>query len=444
MLNNSGAGLGGLTAAAVIGQQATDVLIDVYEAKAEVSVLGAPIAIWKRSWQVLQGMGLEDEVRTRGIPLPREGEGRGPVFRKSDKPEGGFEFHSHILPYGPTALPRAILTQILQAKLQQKTTTIHTSKRLVNYQRDLVTGLITLNFADGSTATTDILIGADGVHSAVRASMFKELINSPTTTASDSNDYKKYIDPIWSGMYAYRCTVPADKLKEHYPDHPALGPPKIVSSASHFVSHQVHGNLINLVCYSTAAEEGAIYGEAWVTDVGKEEVLKHYTNWEPSARQLLELLEKPSRWAIHIVPALPFEISTSVALIGDAAHAMAPHQGVGGGQAIEVSWWISSFDAYVLGRLLAHSQTTRENVQQALIAYQTIRQPISQAALENSRINGLLYEFKHPDYPVGQQATYADMKQLSTAIVKSFEWLAGGNCDDDLERAIGLLVNVAA
>lgn len=59
----------------MIGQHAPDIIIDLYEAKETISVIGAPIAIWKRSWQVLQGMGLEEEVRKRGIPLPKDGEG---------------------------------------------------------------------------------------------------------------------------------------------------------------------------------------------------------------------------------------------------------------------------------------------------------------------------------------------------------------------------------
>ena len=174
--------------------------------------------------------------------------GRGPVFRKSDQPGDGFEFHSHVFPCeyytyvkfcyssrkidGPTGLPRPVLIQILKETLQPKTTTIHTSKRLLNYERDPTTGVITLTFSDGSTATADCLIGADGVHSATRASIFRQLIDSPGTPPSSAESYKKYIDPIWSGMYAYRCTVPADKLKESYPNHAALGPPKIVRPSS--------------------------------------------------------------------------------------------------------------------------------------------------------------------------------------------------------------------
>lgn len=49
--------------------------IDIYEAKPEVSTIGAGIAIWKRSWQVLQDMGLDEEMKKRGLPTPREGEG---------------------------------------------------------------------------------------------------------------------------------------------------------------------------------------------------------------------------------------------------------------------------------------------------------------------------------------------------------------------------------
>ncbi|KAF8884268.1 hypothetical protein CPB84DRAFT_1850693 [Gymnopilus junonius] len=112
------------------------------------------------------------------------------------------------------------------------------------------------------------------------------------------------------------------------------------------------------------------------------------------------------------------------------SHHAAPARGMGGGQAIE--------DAYILGRFLSHLRTTRENIQQALIAYQTI---CRQAAVENSHINGLMYEFKHPDYPVSPDAEPEDMKKLSNAIVESFRWLADGTCNDDLQQAIEILEN---
>jgi len=52
------------------------ILVDIYETKSEISTIGAGIAIWKRSWQVLEELGFEKDCMERGIPPPRDGEGK--------------------------------------------------------------------------------------------------------------------------------------------------------------------------------------------------------------------------------------------------------------------------------------------------------------------------------------------------------------------------------
>jgi salicylate hydroxylase len=110
-----------------------------------------------------------------------------------------------------------------------------------------------------------------------------------------------------------------------------------------------------------------------------------------------------------------------VALLGDAAHAMTPHQGMGGGSAIE--------DAYILGLLLAHPSTNLINVMQALKIYESIRLPFVQRVAEQSRTNGLLYEFLDP------KSKYLSLEALGEEIDKSFAWLGLGGCKEEWERA---------
>ncbi|KAF8883524.1 FAD/NAD(P)-binding domain-containing protein [Infundibulicybe gibba] len=425
-----GGGIGGLTVAAFINQH-SDIEVDLYEVKPEISTIGAGIAIWKRSWQVLQDLELEEEVKKRNISLPKEGEVRGPVFRKADKPDGGFDFHNHMMPYGPMSLTRPTLLELLQARLSNKSH-IHTLKRLVKYEVE-PSGSIELLFADGTRASCDVLIGADGVHSPTRASLYGALAIG---AAPDTADYQKYIEPIWSGTYAYRCSVQLDKFKELYPDHQALSKPKIwCGKDKHAVSHPI-GGTIGLVCFSTVASgEGTPYEGPWVKDVPKQEVLDFYENWEPDLLQLLQHLENPSRWAIHVVHPLPFSVSGRVALLGDAAHAMLPHQGVGGGQAIE--------DAHILGRLLSHPSTNLGNIEQILQIYQSIRLPLGSRAAQRSKNNGLMYDFCHPDFPV-HASSAEELKGLGEAIGKSFEWLAQGGCDDDWKQAESMLLQLDA
>ncbi|KAF8883521.1 FAD/NAD(P)-binding domain-containing protein [Infundibulicybe gibba] len=418
-----GGGIGGLTAAAFINQH-SDMQVDIYETKPELSaIIGDGIAIWKRSWQVLQDLKLEEEVKKRNISLPQDGAVHGPVFRKADQPEGGFDFHNHMMPYGPISLTRPVLLGLLHSRLSDKSH-IHTSKRLINYEVE-PSRSIQLFFADGTRASCDVLVGADGVHSPTRASLYKAL--AAEAGPGSPVDYQKYIEPIWSGTYAYRCFVRLDKFENICPGHQALSKPKIwCGKDTHAVSHPLGGK-IGLACFSTVASgEGTPYEGPWVKDVSKQEVLDFYASWEPDLLQLLQHLENPSRWAIHVVHPLPFSVSGRVALLGDAAHAMLPHQGVGGGQSIE--------DAHILGRLLSHPSTNLGNIEQVLEIYQSIRLPQGSKAAQRSKDNGLMYDFCHPDFPT--HATSAEeLKGLGEAIGKSFEWLVQGGCDQDWKEA---------
>lgn len=71
----SGGGIGGLALAAFICFHSNDIAVDIYETKDEISSIGAGIAIWKRTWQTLQDIGLEEEVKKRNLSLPKDGEG---------------------------------------------------------------------------------------------------------------------------------------------------------------------------------------------------------------------------------------------------------------------------------------------------------------------------------------------------------------------------------
>ena len=109
------------------------------------------------------------------------------------------------------------------------TCTIHTSKRLLSYTEDESSTAIVLTFADGTTAEADVLIGADGIHSAVRARMYevahaKECLGAGAEGAESSPDWRtcsrcKAAAPVWSGLHAYRCLISTEKLYALNPDH---------------------------------------------------------------------------------------------------------------------------------------------------------------------------------------------------------------------------------
>ncbi|KAJ7613355.1 hypothetical protein DFH06DRAFT_1109238 [Mycena polygramma] len=430
-----GCGIGGLALAAFISRFSEEnpggrITVDIYESKPEVSTIGAGVAIWKRSWQVLQDLGFEEEIVKKGFKVPKDGESRGPIFRKSDQPTEGYDFHDHMMPYGPLGLHRPTLLEILQSKLSSDCE-IHTSKRLERYE-NLENGSVNLVFSDGSTALADIVVGADGVHSATRGSMFKSL----------GDKYEEYIPATFSGTIAYRGGLPKAKFAEDFPSHRALDHPKLWCGKNmHVVSHPL-GPTIGIICYCSEPEtEGKTYEGALVADVAKEDVTSRFAQWEPDLLPLLEHVVSYNAWAIHVVKPLPCYVSGSVVLIGDAAHAMTPHQGVGGGQAIE--------DAHILGRLLAHPLTKKETIPAVLKLYEELRLAPTQEIVEKSRINGMMYEFNHPDFLFNdpshpESPSREELEALGSAVGQSFTWLADGQVDADWAQAEAKLKAVAA
>lgn len=81
-------------------------------------------------------------------------------------------------------------------------------KRLSDYSR-LSSGEYQLQFADGSTATCDVLLGCDGVRSVVRRRMFED-----EAKARGQPALLKHIEPFFSGTVAYRVLVPVERLLE--------------------------------------------------------------------------------------------------------------------------------------------------------------------------------------------------------------------------------------
>lgn len=116
------------------------------------------------------------------------------------------------------------MVDILQRNLPSSCAT-HTSKKLTHYHKG-VDGKFTLYFADGTTATSDVLVGADGVRSATRRTMYESLAkNAERDGGQDATvsaeTLRKFVDPMWTGTLAYRCLIPTKRLQELDPGHRA-------------------------------------------------------------------------------------------------------------------------------------------------------------------------------------------------------------------------------
>jgi salicylate hydroxylase len=143
---------------------------------------------------------------------------------------------------------RKDLVDILRQSIPSSCT-IHFNKRLTKYEKQSPESFI-LYFTDDSSSTTDVLVGADGIHSSVRKTLFETI--GPDTV--DPSKIRHYSDPSWTGTLVYRSVFPAEKLLKLDPNNVALkdfmivSPQKavtIVSNNFHFaVLREGKGNLL--------------------------------------------------------------------------------------------------------------------------------------------------------------------------------------------------------
>lgn len=84
---------------------------------------------------------------------------------------------------------------------------VHFNSKLESYISSDST--VTLNFANHKRKTCDLLVGCDGIKSAIRQQMFRDL-----ATLSGNQDYLKYVDPVWTGTTVYRALIPVAHLEK--------------------------------------------------------------------------------------------------------------------------------------------------------------------------------------------------------------------------------------
>ncbi|GBE78862.1 6-methylsalicylic acid decarboxylase atA [Sparassis crispa] len=424
-----GGGMGGLALASTLGCYAHPgfpLEVHLYEAATEISTVGAGISVWPRTWRILELLGLRDQVARASVEPPTAKEKIGFTLRKSDRLNDPFIFHELMVPNGSTTMHRADMVDILRSNVPPSYS-IHTSKQLLRYSEviDAQSGqaVLKLHFLDGSTAETDVLIGADGIQSATRASLYDIAHARECALGEDRSACARCAaaTPKWSGTLVYRCLISTEKLREKNPQHSATGLTlSYCGKGRHIITYPVsQGRLVNVVAlYTIPGAEGKTYHEEWVQNVSKEEIVEKYVGWEPEVQELLQCVEAPSRWAIHVMDALPFSVANKVALLGDAVHAMMTHQGCGAGQAIE--------DAYILGRLLAHPHTTLALVPDVLRIYESIRLPFASGVAWTIRNTGRLYEFNAPGHYDGtapnEEADRLQLQALGEVVREQWKW----------------------
>ncbi|TFY53781.1 hypothetical protein EVJ58_g9254 [Rhodofomes roseus] len=431
-----GGGVGGLACAVALSRY-PDIEVNVYEAASKFAEVGAGVGIWPRAWKIVQALGLDRELAEVAVVSPDHHPKLSFNFRKGDQPEG-HTFYQLYTPGGLVTIHRPSFQRILLRHLSPSSRT-HTGKRLVSYSQPAQGSShspITLHFEDGSTAACDVLVGADGVKSATRATLVDELARAASSAGrrDEAEALHRAAQPRWSGICAYRTTIPADALRARVPGHKVLKEPMAYFGQDAQVTAYplLHGNLINVAAFRARYDlEGTTMRGPWVVDTTKDELAADFSGWEPEVQAMFQCVSKLSRWAIHTTERLPTFVSGRVALVGDSAHAAVPFQGAGAGQAIE--------DAYLLATLLGHSKTNLSTLTRALKIYDEVRRPYAQLVAETSRECGMLFTFNYPGFSsrdFGEGSDADKLRTIAETIRRKWSWAWDTTLDGDVQRAV--------
>ncbi|KAF8621267.1 hypothetical protein AX15_007927 [Amanita polypyramis BW_CC] len=296
---------------------------------------------------------------------------------------------------------------------------LHLSHKLVSYTEH--PDSVHLVFEDGTEATCDLIVGADGLRSTVRRLFLSRLAGS---------GYQESIEPVWTGSYAYRGIVSREELVKKVPDHTVTKVPvKYVGKLKHIVAYgMAEGQFINIVAFvHDESREETLHEGPMATDAPQAEMLSAYSGWEPEVQALIECMPSAKKWAVHHLRPLKKYAKGRVLLLGDAAHAMGTHQGTGAGQAME--------DAYVLAHILLHPDITTQ-IPLITHAYDAIRRPIGNKALLLTKTagkltqltddNGELPYVKEGDDSVPREVLEGYAKQ----VVHHWKWLWETSVED--------------
>ena len=349
-----GGGIGGSTAGCALAQAGLEV--SLHEAAPELKEIGAGVALHPNAMRVLRMVGVEDAVRrvaghseysaTRNWRTGR-------VISMISRSEQAATFG-----LSGATVHRADLLDVIAAALPPGSVTLGTRCTSVRSHEDVAVARL----EDGREIEADVIIGADGIHSRVRAELF-----GPD-------------DPRFTGKVCYRSVVPTDAVRGARPSTDNtqwLGPHGTV------VLYPLRGEeLINVVCHY---DDEHYRHESWVNECDRREVLDRYAGWHESLLRIFEAGNTWYKWALYDRDPIPKWTKERVTVLGDAAHPMLPYLGQGACQAIE--------DGAVLARALS---TERDDPVAGLARYERTRRPRASSVVLAARERGLSNHLSSP------------------------------------------------
>ena len=366
-----GGGIGGLTAALCFLHHGSEVT--VLEQAVELNEVGAGIQVPPNAMKVFEALGVADALAETAFEPEaleaRMGHSGRQLFRLPLAAAARARWGSLYL-----HLHRADYIAVLAAAVRTKSPdAIRLGAKITGYKQDAHS--VRAQLADGTECVGNVLIGADGMHSAVR----RQMLGAQS--------------PRFTGNVAWRAVVPLEKLGKHAPRPTAC---VWLGRGKHCVTYRLRrGALANFV---GVVEREDWREESWSARGTAQEALADFDGWHPTLTSLLSQAKTLYRWALFERAPLPKWVDGRVALLGDAAHPMLPFVAQGAAMAVEDGW--------VAARYLAASKSAADGLR----AYQAQRYARATQTQAAARANAKIF---HKHTRLGEFAAYAPL------------WLAG-------------------
>ncbi len=356
-----GAGLGGAACAALF--QRAGYHVDVFEQAPQFNRLGAGIHLGPNCVRILNHIGIGPQILEIAV--------RPAAWNSLMWDSGECLFSLPLREVAEQRYGAAYVTMhrgdmhslLIDAVLPSA---IQFGKRLVDLDQDA--SCVRMSFADGSSASADIVVGADGVFSKVR-----EWLLGPE-------------EPIYTGYIGHRAWIPARNLGHLcFEDHAKWWAPD-----RHLIVYFLTNRRDELYLVTGALEkwESPI---SW-TNSSQQELREAFSGFHGECQRLIDGVEgEVTKWAFFERPPMRSWHQGRIVMIGDACHPMKPHMAQGAAIAIE--------DAAMLLRCI--EEAGPGELSTAFRLYEANRMPRANRVQELSRHNTWLRDPCDPTWLYG-------------------------------------------
>lgn len=315
----AGAGIGGLTAALAL--HAAGIESTLVEGAREIRPLGVGLNLLPHAVRELTDLGLGDDLARIGVAITENvycDRFGATLFTEKRGLDGGYDRPQY-------AVHRGRLQMLLLSAVRERLgpDAVRTGARLTGFTQD--TDSVRALAGDTEVAA-DLLVGADGLHSAVRAQLHPD--QGPLA---------------WSGVRMWRGVTERRPFLGGESMLIARGAGVVARGAGseaglELIAYPIGPDLINWVAQAQVAEPGPLPGDAnWNLPGRPEDVLRHIGHWNLGLIQVPALIADSSmilEYPMVDRDPLPSWGSGRVTLLGDAAHPMYPVGANGASQAI--------------------------------------------------------------------------------------------------------------